>query len=107
MRYDLIVLGHDCHGRLAALAAVQCEKRVAPPAQSLRHAALLLSGFRRRENGPQRCVRDRQETMQQLCHVSNDAVQQEAVSFEARLRQHGVDLIDGLPRFVGPNEIGQ
>ena len=114
MRYDLIVLGHGRHGRLAALAAAQCEKRVAliesrdhdaPPIQSLRDAAVLLTGFRARENSPQQYVRDRQGAMQQLWQVSNDAAQQEAVSFETRLTKHGADLIDGRPRFVGPNEI--
>ncbi len=114
MRYDLIVLGHDQHGRLAALEAAQCDKRVAliecrndeaPPTQSLRDAALLLTGLRSREKSLQRCVRDRRETMQQLWQVSNDAAQQEAVSFETRLSQHGVELIDGRPQFVGPNEV--
>ena len=50
MRYDLIVLGHDRNGRLAAIAAAQYMKRVmliecrddeAPPTQMLRDAARL------------------------------------------------------------------
>lgn len=114
MRYDLIVLGHDRHGRLAALAAAQCAKRVAliecrneeaPPTQSLREAALRLTGFRPGENSPQRGVRDRRETMQQLWQVSHEATQGEAVSFDTRLSQYGAELIDGRPRFVGPHEV--
>ena len=67
MRYDLIVLGHDRHGRLAALEAAQRDKQVVliecrndemPATQSLRDAALLMTGFRPRENSPQRCVGD-------------------------------------------------
>lgn len=43
--------------------------------------------------------------MRQLWQLSNDAAQQEEVSFEARLSQHDAELIDGSPRFVGPNEV--
>ncbi len=114
MRYDLIVLGHDRHGRLAALEAAQRDKHVAliechnddtPPTQSLRDSALLMTGFRSRETSPQRCVRDRRGTMQQLWQISNAAAQQEAVAFETGLIQQGADFIDGRPHFVGPNEI--
>lgn len=114
MRYDLIVLGHDCHGRLAALAAAQRERHVAliesrdddaPPTQSLRDAALRLTGFRQHQDSRQRFVLDRQGTMQQLWQFSNAAVQQESASVETRLSQEGADFIDGRPRFVGPNEV--
>ena len=114
MRYDLIVLGHDRHGRFAALEAAQRDKQVAliecrndetPPTQSLRDAALLMIGFRQHEHPRHRFVRDRRGTMQQLWQLANAATQQEAVSFETGLSQEGADFIDGRPRFVGPNEV--
>ncbi len=114
MRYDLIVLGHDRHGRFAALEAVQRDKHVAliecrndetPPTQSLRDAALLMTETRQHEHSPQRFVLDRQGTMQQLWQFSNAAAQQETSSVETRLNQEGADFIDGRPRFVGPNEV--
>ncbi len=108
MRYDLIVLGHDRHGRLAALKAAQCGKLVAliecrnngaSPTQSIREATLRLTGFR------QRFVLNREGSMRQLWQLSSDAEQQEEVSFKTRLSQHDAELIDGSPRFVGPNEV--
>ncbi len=114
MRYDLIVLGHDRHGRLAALEAAQRGKQVAliefrnsetPPTQSLRVAALQMTGIRPRECSSRPCVRDRRAAMQQLGQLSNAAAQQEAAAIEMELVRQGADFLDGQPRFVGPNEL--
>lgn len=114
MRYDLIVLGHDHLGRAAALEAAQRRKRVAliesrndtvPSAHSIREAARRLMELGPFENWQSPFNDDRQRTMQELWRVANEVSQEEASSFEARLRQHGADFLDGRPCFVGPNEV--
>jgi NAD(P) transhydrogenase len=114
MRYDLIVLGHDHHGRHAALAAAQHGKRVAliesrddelPTTSSLREAASRLLGVRPHEPAKELCVQDRRETMRQLRHLSKEVIQEEAIAFERCLNQYGGELIDGQPWFVGPHDI--
>lgn len=114
MRYDLIVLGHDRHGRLAALEAaklgkhvalIECRNNETPPTRSLRDAALQMTGFRPRESSSRSCVRDRQAAMHQLWQFSNAAAQQEAAAIETELIRLGADFIDGRPRFVGSKEL--
>lgn len=112
MRYDLIILGNEDSGLDAALAAVQLRKRVAiiapPKSEStsslagLREAAMrLMSGRHRRQStAHRRCL-----TIKELRQVAREVDARHAVDRETQLRERGVDLVVGSPRFLGPHEV--
>ncbi len=115
MRYDLIILGSETSGLDAALAAVQLHKRVAiitPPKSEdgsslagLREAALLLTGFRNRELSTDLMTRRRRLTIDELRQLAREFDAHKSAGRETQLRDRGVDLFVGSPRFLGPHEV--
>ena len=120
--YDLIVIGSGPSGHKAAIQAAKLRKRVALverskalggvgtntgtiPSKSFREAVLYLTGFRERSlYGSAYRVKSR-ITMEDLTYRISAIVQHENQVIEDQLRRNQVDIIQGLARFTGKNEI--
>ncbi len=119
--YDLIVIGSGPAGHHAAIQAAKLGRRVAIierretvggvcintgaiPSKSLREAVLSLSGYRDQLFSGWAKAR-RRPPMSELLRRCTWVVQREVDVFHAQFARNGVDVIQGVARFVGPNEI--
>ncbi|MGB8259387.1 MAG: Si-specific NAD(P)(+) transhydrogenase [Terracidiphilus sp.] len=120
--YDLIVIGSGPSGQRAAVAASKMGKRVAVvearsvvggvcintgtiPSKTMREAVLHLSGYNYRAvYGVNYRVKEK-ITMADLAFRVQAVVKTEVDVTEAQLSRNGVDVIHGIARFAGPNEI--
>ena len=122
-RYDLVVIGSGPAGQKGAIAAAKLGKRVAIidrqatvggvclhtgtiPSKTLREAILYLSGFRMRSfYGP----RLRGQAADHASRTSPSAwtrwSRDELEVVRDQLRRNGVELLDGLARFVDPHAL--
>jgi len=118
--YDLIVIGSGPAGHHAAIQAAKLGRRVAIverteavggvcintgaiPSKSLREAVLSLSGYREQLFSGWRT--QRRPTMSELLRRCNWVVQRERDVYHAQFARNGVDVVQGVARFVSPNEI--
>lgn len=110
MRYDLIILGHDRHGRLAALEAAKLRQHialVAPdeegslPSAAVRDAVVLLSGFRHREV----IGRKVHSLPSDVRLTAHKIAEQSANEFNLQFQSHGVDRFFGQASFLSPHEL--
>lgn len=110
MRYDLIILGNDRHGRLAALEAaklcqsvalVEADEEDSLPRAAVREAALLLTGVCH-EEGLRREVRSAQPS---VWRTAREIAERSANDWDSRLESPGVDRFLGRAIFLNPHEI--
>lgn len=110
MRYDLIILGHDHHGRLAALEAAKLRRRVALvelddngslTRAAFRDAALLLSGIRHRN--VLGC--EGHFSTPDVWQTAREVATRSAKEWTSDLQSQGVDRFLGQFRFLSPHEL--
>jgi NAD(P) transhydrogenase len=122
LTYDLIVIGSGPSGQRAAVAASKMGKRVAVvesrtvvggvcvntgtiPSKTMREAVLHLSGYNYRSiYGVNYRVKDK-ITMADLAFRVQGVIKTEVDVTEAQLKRNGIDVVYGVARFAGPNQV--
>jgi len=121
-RYDLVVIGSGPAGQKGAIAAAKLGRSVAlvdrrallggvslhsgtMPSKTLREVILYLTGFRQRAfYGADYTLKDR-ITIQDLRDRVRTVIGREYEVITAQLRRNGVELVDGLARFLDPHRL--
>jgi len=121
-RFDLVVLGGGPAGERGAAQAAYFGKRVALverqpepggaavhtgtlPSKTLREAGLFLSGYRQRELYGVSVTVDPDVTVARLLERKDVVEGLETERIHRNLERHGIELIRGEGRFVGPQEV--
>jgi NAD(P) transhydrogenase len=122
VKYDLIVIGSGPSGQRAAVAASKMKKRVAVvearlvvggvcvntgtiPSKTMREAVMHLSGYNYKSvYGMNYRVKER-ITMADLAFRVQAVIKTEVDVTEAQLSRNGIDVVHGIARFAGPNQI--
>lgn len=120
--YDLLVIGSGPAGQRAAIQAAKFGKRVALvekmevvggvaintgtiPSKTMREAVLHLSGFYWQSiYGVNYRVKE-QITMADLCFRAQHVIKTEIDVTRAQLSRNGIEVLNGVASFVGPNHI--
>lgn len=123
-RYDLLVIGGGPAGEKAAAAAAYFNQRVAIvekavegpggaavhtgtlPSKTLRETALYLTGFQRRQlyrQLPTEFETKTHSVSDLMCRLP-DVWEKQSQQIQKNLGRHGVEIIQGCGRFVGPHE---
>jgi len=121
-KYDLAVIGSGPSGQRAAVAASKMNKRVAVvesrsvvggvcvntgtiPSKTMREAVLHLSGYNYRTvYGINYRVKEK-VTMADLAFRIQAVIKTEVDVTEAQLSRNGIDVIHGIARFAGPQQL--
>ncbi len=122
VKYDLVVVGSGPSGQRAAVAASKMKKRVAVvearavvggvcintgtiPSKTMREAVLHLSGYNYRSvYGMNYRVKEK-ITMADLAFRVQAVIKTEVDVTEAQLSRNGIDVVEGIARFVDPHQI--
>lgn len=122
VKYDLIVIGSGPAGQRAAVAASKMNKRVVVveartvvggvcintgtiPSKTMREAVLHLSGYNYRSiYGINYRVKEK-ITMADLAFRTQAVIKTEVDVTEAQLSRNGIDVVQGIARFLSPNQI--
>jgi len=122
IKYDLIVIGSGPSGQRAAVAASKMKKRVAViearsvvggvcintgtiPSKTMREAVMHLSGYNYRSlYGMNYRVKEK-ISMADLAFRVQAVIKTEVDVTEAQLSRNGIDVVHGVARFTGPNQI--
>ena len=122
VKYDLTVVGSGPSGQRAAVAAAKMKKRVVVvesrsvvggvcintgtiPSKTMREAVLHLSGYNYRSvYGMNYRVKEK-ITMADLAFRVQGVIKTEVDVTEAQLSRNGIDIVHGIAKFVGPNQI--
>lgn len=122
VKYDLIVIGSGPAGQRAAVAASKMNKRVVVveartvvggvcintgtiPSKTMREAVLHLSGYNYRSiYGINYRVKEK-ITMADLAFRTQAVIKTEVDVTEAQLSRNGIDVVHGIARFLGPNQV--
>lgn len=117
MRYDLVILGNAFCGLQSAVVAARCRQRVAVigsrdrsprdriSRDSLREAAVTLTGYRHRAISSELLERRRQVTLKQARTLGDQIANSEWERLMSEALQLGVEFISGSARFAGPHEV--
>src|SRR6202453_4138507 len=121
-QYDLVVIGSGPAGQRAAVAAAKLGKRVVVvearsmvggvcintgtiPSKTMREAVLHLSGYNYRSvYGVNYRVKEK-ITMADLAFRVQAVIKTEVDVTEAQLSRNGIDIVQGLARFIDPTHI--
>ncbi len=121
-RYDLAVIGSGPAGQRGAIAAAKLGKRVVVadspqmiggvslhtgtiPSKTLREAVLYLTGFRQRAFYGQHFKERETIRIEDLTLRVGEVVRRELYVIRDQLRRNGVDILEGMARFAGPNSL--
>jgi NAD(P) transhydrogenase len=122
VKYDLIVIGSGPSGQRAAVAASKLKKRVAVvesrsvvggvcvntgtiPSKTMREAVMHLSGYNYKSvYGMNYRVKEK-ITMADLAFRVQAVIKTEVDVTEAQLSRNGIDVVHGIARFAGPNQV--
>jgi len=122
VKYDLAVIGSGPSGQRAAVAAAKMKKRVAVveaksvvggvcintgtiPSKTMREAVLHLSGYNYRSvYGMNYRVKEK-ITMADLAFRVQAVIKTEIDVTEAQLSRNGIDVLHGIAKFLGPNQL--
>jgi len=122
VKYDLIVIGSGPSGQRAAVAASKMKKRVAVvearsvvggvcintgtiPSKTMREAVMHLSGYNYKSvYGMNYRVKEK-ISMADLAFRVQAVIKTEVDVTEAQLSRNGIDVVHGIARFVGPNQV--
>jgi NAD(P) transhydrogenase len=120
--YELVVIGSGPGGQRAAIQAVKAGKRVAIvekgmavggvcintgtiPSKTMREAVLHLSGFYDQKFYGSNCQGKDQVTMGDLNFRVQRVIENEVSVIQDQLKRNGVDLIQGVGKFIDPHHI--
>jgi NAD(P) transhydrogenase len=122
LKYDLIVIGSGPSGQRAAVAASKMKKRVAVveahsvvggvcvntgtiPSKTMREAVMHLSGYNYKSvYGMNYRVKEK-ITMADLAFRVQAVIKTEVDVTDAQLSRNGIDVVHGIARFAGPNQV--
>jgi len=122
VKYDLAVIGSGPSGQRAAVAAAKMKKRVAViearsvvggvcintgtiPSKTMREAVLHLSGYNYRSvYGMNYRVKEK-ITVADLAFRVQAVIKTEVDVTEAQLSRNGIDIVHGIAKFIGPNQL--
>jgi NAD(P) transhydrogenase len=122
VKYDLTIIGSGPSGQRAAVAAAKMKKRVVVvearsvvggvcintgtiPSKTMREAVLHLSGYNYRSvYGMNYRVKEK-ISMADLAFRVQAVIKTEVDVTEAQLSRNGIDIVHGIAKFVGPNQV--